>query len=93
MLEAQTAYEPLINSIVASVRAQDFMFCECQCFRLPMRDGAIPGDFQSVRQAARAWVSNSVYRVMYWSVHLNGRHVLHIRNHHGLTAAGGYGSG
>ena len=76
-------YEAKIRQLASDLLEEHMVLCDCDCYNLPRSCLQFdPQNYKTFKEAAYAYSEGRLLGKMYWSVHLNGRHVLHI--HHAV---------
>ena len=74
-------YEDKAREIAGAMKPEDVVFAPCDCYSLPSHCLMFePEDFKSFRDVAYYYSLCRLTAQKYWSVHWNGRHVLHIHS-------------
>ncbi len=89
MQRAPNKYDLIASQVAEDTVATDIMTvpdCDCQPHRgYPLGDRE-PEYYKKAAKAVRAWAHLAIHRRLYWAVHLKGRHIVHVRNHYGISA-------
>lgn len=81
-------YLDLIAAVASDALASDLVYIDCQCHHAEIRHGWTPNDYSHWRPAVEKWAHHCVFRTLYWAVHHDGRHLMHVKNYFGLSWQG-----
>ena len=82
-------YKLIASEVATDTKNIDVVIVpECGCskgYKFPFGENS-PEYYKNLARAIQAWISHAIHRRLYWAIHFNGKHIIHVRNHYGITA-------
>jgi hypothetical protein len=80
-------YLELIANVTKEATEDGIVYADCLCDR-DIRHDWDPEYFTAWRKAVERWAHHCTFCTRFWGIHINGQHVIHVKNRYGLTWGG-----